>query len=414
MTTTKYISNNHWTLDMFRQGLYSNSLTNIGMVELQTLLFRNSPDSDIASEKNVIQPLNQGAKQCKYKKGYILNKKCECGKTIKDTSGGCRSCSAKHSLTNGRRLKLINKQKEKYKDVFILKEAEQVILGSLLGDGCMRKAKYSPDFVEVHCMEQKDYLDWKSQIINLPSLKYVHYIKKNGNRINYPLYYYATKSIPQLLPYYNMFYPNGATKKKIVTQKILDKLEPLAIAVWYMDDGHYDLEVHLATDCFSYESHLLIQNWFKNKWNINVMIRKNKKGQYHIAIKRKDAQPFINLVKEYIHPCMQYKIVYDLNKFRIKDRAREGTEGRKLSYKNKYIKKRLRIFLNTFCQSCNKHCYGKYCKECEHKNSKRVKGNICADCGNRCTHISVRCFKCNRVYLNNLYKLKMEVQNATI
>ncbi len=39
MTTIKHIFNNHWTLDMFRQGLYSNPSTDISM-ESQEVMFR--------------------------------------------------------------------------------------------------------------------------------------------------------------------------------------------------------------------------------------------------------------------------------------------------------------------------------------------------------------------------------------
>ena len=320
---------------------------------------------------------------------YSLIKKClDCNILITNYSIRCKKCSNKFS-TNTLKNISIKKQIIKYKSLLLSKDAEQVLLGSLLGDGSLRKPKYSSSYSEAHSLKQKDYLLWKRDILNLPhrlSLVCFNQLKEYFEIV------YQTNALPQLIPYYNLFYPNG---KKIVTQEILDKLEPLAIATWYMDDGSYDLEVHLATNCFSYESHLLIQNWFKFKWGINTVIRQNKKKQYNIAIKRRDSPLFINLVKDYIPPSMQYKINYDIKKFRIRDRARQGTKERKMSDIKKYNKKRLKIFLSTFCQLCNQNCYGKYCKECRHKNTKKIKGNVCVDCNSRCTYISMRCRSCS-------------------
>jgi hypothetical protein len=77
-----------------------------------------------------------------------------------------------------------------------------------------------------------------------------------------------------------------------------------------MDDGSN--KGVLATNSFSYEEHILIKNWFLEKYNIHTTIEKqiNKKKeiQYVIYIQAKSRKDFANLIYEYMIPSMYYKI----------------------------------------------------------------------------------------------------------
>lgn len=124
-----------------------------------------------------------------------------------------------------------------------------------------------------------------------------------------------------LNPYHNLFYPNG---KKVVTREILDKLESLGLAVWYMDDGSFNRKrCSIATYQFTEQIEMIV-DWFKDKYDLNIKIQSERKNKNSFLSKKldriliykslrmdtKNSQKFIDLIKPYITPieCMRYKI----------------------------------------------------------------------------------------------------------
>jgi len=301
-------------LDIQGQGLYTSYSYDYPMVELQESLFRYSSDLDTSDSQKelVVQPLGLGAK----------NKYCpDCNKLIRDNSIRCASCRMKwinkhdnpmHNIKSKEKMQMgaILRRIEKYKDLEINEETHQILLGSLLGDGCLTIHKWSPRFAESHCMEQKDYLKWKINCFldnNIPLSENQVFYKKMGKRVNYPMYVCETGSIPQLLYYHSLFYGNG---KKEINWRILQQLEPLGVAVWYMDDGNlYNKrntnEISIATHCFSKDQLRLVKEYFKFRWDIDMSIRPSDNST---SIRKNSIKKFIDLIKPHIHKSMYYKI----------------------------------------------------------------------------------------------------------
>src|SRR3990167_2474692 len=285
-----------------QRGYINNLYLNPTVVE-QTGLFGDLEDSGLPSEKNVVQPQNPLAKICPscnstfiQKKSFqvFCSKKCwaqlnkerisdyfynegkkclECQKKIpnKNEGGRCQSCTNVY-LAPRHHQHFINKQTERTSHITITPEREQIIIGSILGDATLTTSKRKSVksifcmFTETHCMEQKEYLEWKRDTLKLPHNSTQHTRKKNASITNYPVAYYGTTSLSQLLPYHQMFYSSG---KKAVTMEILNKLTPLGIAVWYMDDGFYDGDqISIATEGFTYSEHKIMKNYFDKKWNL--------------------------------------------------------------------------------------------------------------------------------------------------
>ena len=101
------------------------------------------------------------------------------------------------------------------------------MLGMSLGDGSLQSGRLSI----THCEAQYEYLVWKQKLLRSCGIKTREISKFNNNgHIGYKLKtdrYDFIKAIESLL-----YCP-----KKTITRKILDKLTPLEIAIWYMDDG---------------------------------------------------------------------------------------------------------------------------------------------------------------------------------
>lgn len=203
-------------------------------------------------------------------------------------------------------------------------ELDGMVYGMLLGDGCIRKhSTGTSNFVLHHSIKQKEYISYKIKLLETIS----HVKISSWNRTSYNKkvnkYYNSIYAQSNRLIYfrkiYNLFYKDNT---KIINNKILNKLTPLGLSIWWQDDGCYyvshkenkgkERRSYLCTHSFSYEEHLLIQKYFKEKWNINTTIRNDKKQYYFISFPLKEFNKFIEIIEPYIIPSMYYKI--DINR----------------------------------------------------------------------------------------------------
>ena len=192
------------------------------------------------------------------------------------------------------------------------KDQEQVIIGSLLGDGCVHNVKgiNSGTYLSLHhCSKQKEYIEWKASFFkDISSLYEIEQFDgrfKNPNYINYVM---QTKSILELVPYRNNWY----TPEKHIYKEDADKLGPLGLAVWYMDDGAkckpYGGAI-LCTNCFTIEELKVMQVVLKNNFDLNVTL--NIKSANMIYIPSSEFPKFKKIIEPYIIPSMKYKIKSD-------------------------------------------------------------------------------------------------------
>lgn len=204
----------------------------------------------------------------------------------------------------------LNISKLAEREKIILSSVErQVILGSLLGDMYCRikKTCKNAQIEGAHSKKQEPYLLWKISLLR--SLLF------NIRRTNLGYLFFESKVYPCLNYYHNLFYING---KKQIHRKILEKLNEFGLAIWFMDDGTYkkrDRSCCLHTNGFTYEENIVIQDWFKTKWEIYPKIYsiKNPKRYpgkiwYFLNFNVQETNKLFNLIKNYIHPSMKYKV----------------------------------------------------------------------------------------------------------
>jgi hypothetical protein len=194
----------------------------------------------------------------------------------------------------------------------INKDQEQVILGSLLGDGCISysgKFSKSARLALHHSIKQLDYLKYKYSIIeNLCStgIRTKLRIDKRKKWKNSIMCNCKTRSLEIFTEYRKRWYKD----KKTVNKEDVYKIEPLGLAIWYMDDGcthcfkNLTRSMCIFSQGFSREDNIILQNMLKEKFNINTVLRKAN----YLYIRTNSQQDFINLIKHYIIDSMQYKI----------------------------------------------------------------------------------------------------------
>jgi len=198
------------------------------------------------------------------------------------------------------------------KKTSLLPSELEVILGGLLGDSCIRKNTYSIEFS--HSNRQYEYLMWKHDLLNRISTNTWETIVQD----KYIRFSFSTKQQYKndMKSIYLLICDKTGNKK--ITRKWLNLLTPLSLAIWWMDDGC--LSVHkrnrygkLCTHCFSYEEHLIIQQYFKVIWDIKIDIKLEKRKYYFCRLNVENLKKLFSIIYKYILevPLMIYKI--DLN-----------------------------------------------------------------------------------------------------
>ena len=133
---------------------------------------------------------------------------------------------------------------EEYKTKLSLsKRQKEILIGVILGDGHL-EGLYTPEIGRLkieHSYKQREYVDWlyeefKDWVRTKPKRK----LKKVWNKIhcNYGFSTYGHR----LLGYFQKgFYRE---RKKVIPSSLIKNITPLALAVWYMDDGSIKSNKH--------------------------------------------------------------------------------------------------------------------------------------------------------------------------
>lgn len=194
----------------------------------------------------------------------------------------------------------------------ITSTAEQIILGSLLGDGCIVRKRTNCIFTFNHSLIQADYAFYK-----------VNLLQKEGITMRYeemPHSYRQGCINGRLIK--DNGYARGTTETNIAFNKYRDewyslnkqvpdsivKLAPLGLAIWYMDDGgiHYPTGAYLSTNGFNHESQVKLVNVLKDNFDVTAHIHKNQNKEI-IYITQKDRNKFLDIIRPYVIGSMKYK-----------------------------------------------------------------------------------------------------------
>lgn len=159
---------------------------------------------------------------------------------------------------------------------------KQVLLGGILGDGSVKKYKNykTARYAFRHSEIQSEYFYWKArELKNLASENSTHVQERNsaGNR----MLRFQTLALPSIESIYLVTTENN---EKSIRREWLNKLDPLGLAVWWMDDGSLignTTKGVFCTDSFSYEEQVILQRYLAEEWDIEVRIKPVKGREGH-------------------------------------------------------------------------------------------------------------------------------------
>ena len=179
---------------------------------------------------------------------------------------------------------------------------KSLIIGTLLGDGYLRIfPKRKNALLEInHSFAQKEYVDWKYEILKNISGSPPKARRGNGARIAYRFY---SKQLPKLTALYELFYKK---KRKVIPNTLT--LNPMILAVWFMDDGSRSrsTDVYLNTQQFSVSDQKKLVRALK-KLGLEATLNKDK-SYYRLRFLKHSLPKLRSLLTEGIIPSMRYKI----------------------------------------------------------------------------------------------------------
>lgn len=189
----------------------------------------------------------------------------------------------------------------------------EIIVGKCLGDGhletenCGRTYKLRVE----HSAKQKEYVYWLYEAfkewVRTPPQEKTQRLARFPDRV-YRKYWFNTLSSGVLRYYAQQFYRD---RKKVVPKQIERLLTPLALAVWYMDDGSVKSKEHrtvlLNTQGFSAKDLAVLQRALRKKFLVHTTIRKQREGD-QLYVVSESADTFLTLIEPHCIPSLRYKL----------------------------------------------------------------------------------------------------------
>ena len=202
--------------------------------------------------------------------------------------------------------------REQKRDLKLTDRQRAIIVGLILGDGHLETQNGGKTYrlkVE-HAESQSDYVYWLFNELRewIPATEPYVKVRVNGERnVGFNTY-----SHDSLRFYGHQFYRN---KKKEIPNMIGKLIEPISIAVWFMDDGsrksahHQTYNIH--TLGYSKKDLELLQDMFKKKFEIEAVMHRQKGKYWRLYIPSDSASQFATLIDEYVRPIksMAHKLI---------------------------------------------------------------------------------------------------------
>jgi len=202
----------------------------------------------------------------------------------------------------------------------INKDSRNLLIGMLLGDGSISKGY---GYRLCHGYAQKEYIQWKINKLHEHGIKTCglkESICSVGYNVGSTYYYTRVNIIPFIKVLRRVFYK---PIKVIANRKMLNRLNALGVAIWFMDDGCLNIRktkdkihgfyIRIAT-CLPKNELQIVIDYFKEVWNISFYPISEGKNTYSLCCGTKEGIKFIEIVKPYVEevPSMCYKIKYNL------------------------------------------------------------------------------------------------------
>lgn len=219
------------------------------------------------------------------------------------------------------------------KAIVISDELEQIITGSLLGDGYIvpyklshvkgdRNKNKNSSLLFKHCEKQREYVKFKEDLISKHVKCYYRESIKHDSRFKVETYISINVETIQnsSFNYYRQLWykPN----KQIPFDSI--KITPLVMAIWFQDDGsNVDCGYIISTQGFTTLEVSKLISIINNLFVLSCYMRLSK-NQPYIYIPARDVLNFNNIVMPYMCESMMYKLIVRTKSCELRESPKKG------------------------------------------------------------------------------------------
>lgn len=206
-------------------------------------------------------------------------------------------------------------RKEAKKRVIVIEptpEEEQVILGTILGDSWLGGQGTRATYLAcAHGAKQEEYIRWKAlKLKRFATPRGVKFSPRTADASGklHDAYEFWTRSCPYFAYLEQLFYihTNGR-RVKTVTSEVLEKLDRLGLAVWYMDDGSWHSGYPRIVVQVEWQD--ILREWFASRWGLSVRYYVLKASPKVVEMGfMPNSSEFVRLVADFIIPSMGYKV----------------------------------------------------------------------------------------------------------
>lgn len=186
-----------------------------------------------------------------------------------------------------------------------------VIYGSVMGDAYLQSNGINARLRFEHSLKQEQYILWK---FNFLKSIFTDSVIVRINRIHpktkqeYKYVRCQSKTLPELKKIKDIFYPEG---KKIVPLNLKEYLaEPIALAIWFMDDGYYYLRDkcgYLYLGNVTKQEAEVCSNTLQKNFDLKTKVLAKKKG-YALYFSRLEMLKLKDIISKYTIPLFSYKL----------------------------------------------------------------------------------------------------------
>lgn len=203
-----------------------------------------------------------------------------------------------------------NKIESHKKQLCLSTTQRSILVGMLLGDGHLETQNRGRTYrlkVE-HSVKQREYVEWLYEQFKSLVRGGIYEKAKKLNGKEFGSLGFTTYSLGLFRFYAHQFYEG---RKKIVPKLIGKLLDPIALAIWFMDDGSFKSARHKTyiIHALRYKKNDLrrIKEVLQEKFDIKIGIHRQY-GRWRIYVLSNSAEKFRSIVNPYIIPSLKYKL----------------------------------------------------------------------------------------------------------
>ncbi|MGI8774406.1 MAG: LAGLIDADG endonuclease [Actinomycetota bacterium] len=198
------------------------------------------------------------------------------------------------------------------REALVTERCRDVIIGTVLGDGCLERNGANVRLRVDHSFAQKQWVDWKFRELSELRPSPPRIIRRLDERTGqtHVNYRFSTMTTERLNQFFDLFYRHDVAKSIPESVDTLIR-SPLVLAVWYMDDGGRRSDCrsgYLNTNAYLGSDVQVLRDALQTNFGISTRTH-YAAAKPRIYIPASQFAKFCDLIRPHVIPEMAYKLL---------------------------------------------------------------------------------------------------------